>query len=147
MIVVYRNEAVSLEELRVVSIEILKLLTKQIIILNGEMGAGKTTFMTHLCKAMGVEDAVSSPTFSIVNEYLLPNGNNLYHFDCYRLKDEYEAIDIGFEDYLYSGNYCFIEWASKIPTLIPDEFIEIEILMKDEYLREIVVREHDTREV
>ncbi len=147
MIVLYRKEAVSLEELRAVSNEILKLLSKPTIILNGEMGAGKTTFMTHLCKAMGVEDAVSSPTFSIVNEYQLPNGDNLYHFDCYRLKDEYEAIDIGFEDYIYSGNYCFIEWASKIPSLIPDEFIEIEILMKDDYLREIVVREHGTREV
>ena len=147
MIELYRNEAVSLENLRAVSTEILKLLYKRIIILNGEMGAGKTTFMTHLCQAMGVEDAVSSPTFSIVNEYQLPNGDNLYHFDCYRLKDEYEAIDIGFEDYLYSGNYCFIEWASKISSLIPDEFIEIEILMKDEYLREIVVREHGTREV
>ena len=147
MIELYHTENVSLEKLNIVSSEILKVLSKKIIILNGEMGAGKTTFMTYLCKAMGVDDEVSSPTFSIVNEYQLPNGDNLYHFDCYRLKDEYEAIDIGFEDYIYSGNYCFIEWVSKIPSLIPDEFIEIEILMKDEYLREIVVREHGTREV
>ena len=147
MIILYQNGKVSLDDLSSVSNEILKLLSEKTVILNGEMGAGKTTFMTYLCKAMGVEDDVSSPTFSIVNEYQLPDGNNLYHFDCYRLKDEYEAIDIGFEDYIYSGNYCFIEWASKIPSLIPDEFIEIEILMKDEYLREIVVREHGTREV
>lgn len=147
MITLYRNEEVSLENLTIVSNEISKLLSKKIVILNGEMGAGKTTFMTYLCKAMGVEDEVSSPTFSIVNDYQLVNGDSLYHFDCYRLKDEYEAIDIGFEDYIYSGNYCFIEWASKIPSLIPDEFIEIEILVKDEYLREIVVREHGTREV
>lgn len=147
MIELYRNESVSLEKLSAVSSEIVALLSHKIILLNGEMGAGKTTLMVHLCKLMGVEDEVSSPTFSIVNEYQLKNGASIYHFDCYRLKDEYEAIDIGFEDYIYSGNYCFIEWASKIPALIPDEFLEIEILMKDEYLREIVVREHGTREV
>lgn len=147
MIEVYKKQSVRLEDLDRVVVELLELFTQKVILLNGEMGAGKTTFMTHLCKAMGVKDEVSSPTFSIVNEYQLPDGNNVYHFDCYRLKDEYEAIDIGFEDYVYSGDYCFIEWASKVASLIPEEYMEIEILVKDEYLREIVVREHGTRKI
>jgi tRNA threonylcarbamoyladenosine biosynthesis protein TsaE len=90
----------------------------------GEMGAGKTTFIQAICKQMGVEDTVQSPTFSIVNEYITTNNRVIYHFDCYRLKSVEEALDIGIEEYLYSGNHCFIEWSERItPLLPPDTFI------------------------
>src|SRR4051812_24687342 len=77
---------------------------------SGEMGAGKTTFIKVICKTLGVEDVMSSPTFSIVNEYATLNNGLVYHFDFFRIKSEAEAYDIGTEEYFYSGNYCFIEW-------------------------------------
>lgn len=103
---------------------------EKVILFNGEMGAGKTTFIKALSKALGVNKATSSPTFSLVNEYEATNGF-VYHFDVYRLKNEKEAFDFGIEDYLYSGNWCFIEWAEKIPNLIPDNHsvISIEVLV------------------
>ena len=82
----------------------------------GDMGAGKTTLIKSLCKQLGTNDNVASPTFSIVNEYNAP-GRNIYHFDFYRLKTQTEALDMGFEEYLYSGNYCFIEWPENDKTI------------------------------
>lgn len=111
-------------------------------LLNGDMGAGKTTFVNALCAYFEVNEPTSSPTFSIVNEYTSSKVGEIYHFDCYRIKDDFEAIDIGVEDYLYSGNYCFIEWPEKIQNLLPDRCLEIEILVKDNYLRELVIREY-----
>ena len=96
----------------------------------GEMGAGKTTFIKHLCEQMGTDDVVNSPTFAIVNVYdvALPYPGEVYHFDCYRLKDIREAMDFGAEEYLYSGNYCFIEWPEKIEPLLPDDTVYIRIV-------------------
>lgn len=93
----------------------------------GEMGAGKTTIIKAVCKELGVTDQVSSPTYSIVNEYINKDNSPIYHFDFYRLNNEEEALDIGIEEYFYSGNYCFIEWSSKIPSLIPKKYAKIEI--------------------
>tara|TARA_R110002126_G_scaffold126648_1_gene268856 strand:+ start:225 stop:632 length:408 start_codon:yes stop_codon:yes gene_type:complete len=103
---------------------------KKVILFNGEMGAGKTTFIKQLCKALGVTEATSSPTFSLVNEYHTIDNQIVYHFDFYRLKNEMEALDMGADDYFYSGNWCFIEWAEQIPNLIPEEHsvIKIEVL-------------------
>ncbi len=103
---------------------------KKVILFNGEMGVGKTTFIKQLCKNLGVNDATSSPTFSLVNEYQIVKNQLVYHFDFYRLKTETEALDMGIDDYLYSGNWCFIEWSEKIPNLIPKEHsvINIELL-------------------
>jgi tRNA threonylcarbamoyladenosine biosynthesis protein TsaE len=92
----------------------------------GEMGAGKTTFIKAICKELGVTDTVSSPTFSIVNEYSSPNGS-VYHFDFYRIKSQAEALDIGYEDYIDSGQYCLIEWPEKIPDLLPNELLTIKL--------------------
>ena len=94
------------------------------------MGAGKTTFIKQFCKTLGVTEATSSPTFSLVNEYQTTDNQTVYHFDFYRLKDEHEALDMGADDYFYSGNWCFIEWAENVPNLIPDEHsvITIEVL-------------------
>lgn len=96
----------------------------------GQMGAGKTTFIKHLCEQMGTDDVVNSPTFAIVNVYdvALPYPGEVYHFDCYRLKDIREAMDLGVEEYLYSGNYCFIEWPDKIEPLLPDDTVYIHIV-------------------
>ena len=108
----------------------------RIFIFYGDMGAGKTTLIKSLCKQLGSNDNITSPTFSIVNQYN-GEGATIYHFDFYRLKNEHEALDIGFEEYLYSGNYCFIEWPEKIPNLLPDNFISISIQVMDNNTRQI----------
>lgn len=104
----------------------------------GEMGAGKTTFIKAFCAALGVEDTVSSPTFSIVNEYHYPDGV-IYHFDCYRLKNQTEALDLGVEEYLYSGEYCLIEWPEKIPDLLPENYLQINIEVQPDQQRKLTI--------
>jgi tRNA threonylcarbamoyladenosine biosynthesis protein TsaE len=90
------------------------------------MGAGKTTLIKTICAALGIADTATSPTYSIVNEYSYPGGK-IYHFDFFRIKTEAEAYDLGFEEYLYSGDYCFIEWPEKIQSLWPDHYIQVSI--------------------
>ena len=107
-----------------------KLLTyangQKFFIFEGEMAAGKTTFIKSLCETLGVTDVVSSPTFSIVNEYEGKSGQ-IYHFDFYRLKNLQEAYDIGYEEYFYSDNYCLVEWPSKVDELLPEEYVKVQI--------------------
>ena len=91
----------------------------------GKMGAGKTTFIRAVCEALGVQDVINSPTFAIVNEYLSGDGEPIYHFDFYRIKKEQEALDIGYEDYVYSGNLCFMEWPELIENLLPDDAVKV----------------------
>lgn len=124
------TQVFSIEQLDQVAQDILEQNPHKIILFNGEMGAGKTTLIKKLCEKLGVSDPTSSPTFSLVNEYYSSNKEYIYHFDCYRLKSEIEALDMGIDEYLYSGNWCFIEWAEKIPNLIPDDHsvITIEVL-------------------
>ncbi|MHB9054931.1 MAG: tRNA (adenosine(37)-N6)-threonylcarbamoyltransferase complex ATPase subunit type 1 TsaE [Paludibacteraceae bacterium] len=93
----------------------------------GKMGAGKTTFIKSICEELGVKEIVNSPTFSIVNEYETKDGEIIYHFDCYRISKIQEALDLGAEEYLYSGNYCFIEWAENIAPVIPGNAVSVEI--------------------
>jgi tRNA threonylcarbamoyladenosine biosynthesis protein TsaE len=100
---------------------------KKIFAFNGEMGAGKTTFIKELCKQLGVTNGISSPTYSIVNEYNTNKGETVFHFDFYRIKDEQEAFDMGYEDYLYSNNICFIEWPEKIKNLLPKETVNVHL--------------------
>jgi tRNA threonylcarbamoyladenosine biosynthesis protein TsaE len=100
---------------------------RKVFSFNGQMGAGKTTLIKGFCKALGVADKTSSPTFSVINEYLTKKGEKLYHFDCYRLKSPLEALDLGCEEYFYSGNYCFIEWPELIGDLIPSDAVQINI--------------------
>lgn len=109
----------------------------------GEMGAGKTTLIKALGKALGIDDLISSPTFAIVNEYLAGARTKVYHFDFYRIKNEAEARDIGTEDYFYSGNYCLIEWPERIPSLIPDDHVKISIAVEDSEHRTIAISIHD----
>lgn len=99
---------------------------KRVFLFKAPMGAGKTTFIKALCKELGVEEHVTSPTFSIVNEYI-GRDSPIYHFDFYRLKNEQEAYDLGYEEYFYSGNYCFVEWPEKIDSILPTDAFVIHI--------------------
>lgn len=109
--------------------------TTPIVLLKGQMGTGKTTLVSNLLKKMGSEDPVSSPTFSLVNEYLTQSGKTIYHFDFYRINSEEEAMDIGVEEYFDSGNVCLIEWPSMIPNLLPEKYLEVNIELTDDYSR------------
>ncbi|MEP1032867.1 tRNA (adenosine(37)-N6)-threonylcarbamoyltransferase complex ATPase subunit type 1 TsaE [Ekhidna sp.] len=108
-----------------------------------EMGAGKTTLTKKICTELGVEDEMSSPTFSIINEYQTGNGTDIYHFDFYRLKDMEEAIDIGVEDYLFSGNLCLLEWPAIIEPLLPDEYLQISIKLVGDKTRSLTAQPNE----
>jgi tRNA threonylcarbamoyladenosine biosynthesis protein TsaE len=114
----------------------------RIIAFYGSMGAGKTTFIKALCKAMGVEDEVNSPSFAIVNEYHTPDDDTIiYHFDFYRLKSVEEALDIGYEEYVFSGNYCFMEWPEKIEPILPEERLDVLIEENEDGTRSVIAKE------
>jgi tRNA threonylcarbamoyladenosine biosynthesis protein TsaE len=104
---------------------------------HGEMGAGKTTFIHALCEVMGVQDVVTSPTFSIINQYKTNGGQTVYHMDLYRIKDENEAINAGIEDCLYSGDICLVEWPEKAEGIFPDNTLHITISSIDDYTRKL----------
>ena len=106
---------------------------------NGKMGAGKTTFIKAICEVMGVKETVNSPTFSIVNEYEASDGRIIYHFDCYRIKNTQEALDLGAEEYLYSGNLCFIEWSENMSPLLPDTMVNVNIEEMEDGRREVKI--------
>jgi len=112
---------------------------KTIFAFNGKMGAGKTTFIKAICDVYGVRESVNSPTFSIVNEYETSDGKIIYHFDCYRINKIQEALDLGAEEYLYSGNLCFIEWAENIAPLLPDSLMNVNIEETDNGKRTITI--------
>ncbi len=103
----------------------------------GEMGAGKTTLIKAFCHVLGSGDVVHSPTFSLVNEYEDGKGKSLYHFDFYRIKHIEEVYDMGFEEYIYSGDYCFLEWPERISELLPETYVYISIDVNDDEVRKI----------
>ncbi|MGI6073704.1 MAG: tRNA (adenosine(37)-N6)-threonylcarbamoyltransferase complex ATPase subunit type 1 TsaE [Fermentimonas sp.] len=103
----------------------------------GAMGAGKTTLIKAICEQLGVKETVSSPTFAIINEYKSGDGSSIYHFDFYRVNKLEEVYDLGYEDYLYSGNLCFIEWPELIEPLLPEDTVKISIEEKADGMREI----------
>lgn len=104
----------------------------------GKMGAGKTTFIKAVCENLGVEDVINSPTFAIVNEYVDGNDEPIYHFDFYRIKKEQEVLDIGYEDYVYSGNVCFMEWPELIEGLLPADVVKVTIQEEEDGGRTIM---------
>lgn len=122
-----RLESNSLDDLSKIASEIIGFSQERVFCFYGEMGAGKTTLVNRIIEVLGAEDDGSSPTFSIVNEYESDKNGTIYHFDFYRLNSEEEAYDIGYEDYVYSGNYCFIEWPEKIENLLPESYVRIDI--------------------
>ena len=111
----------------------------RVILFYGEMGVGKTTLIKVLCKNLGVEEPTNSPTFSIVNEYLSKDKKSIYHFDFYRIEKEEEVFDMGYEDYFYSDNYCFVEWPEKIPNLLPENAVKVTIEEVEDNIRMISV--------
>ena len=103
----------------------------KVICVNGDMGVGKTTLIKKIGEFLGVSDAIHSPTFAIVNEYHCNDNTPMYHFDFYRIENEFEALDIGVEDYMSNNNWCFLEWAEKIPNLIPSNINYINFKLSD----------------
>lgn len=123
-------------EIRIKSIEEIAVAAKEFVAAMGErkvfafygkMGAGKTTFIKAVCEELGVEDVINSPTFAIVNEYVDGKGEPVYHFDFYRIKNLQEVMNLGYEDYVYSGHVCFMEWPELIENLLPDDAVKVTI--------------------
>ena len=120
----------NIEDLSQVSDLLIELRDKSnIIALYGTMGAGKTTLIKNLCKKLGVQDEVNSPTFALVNEYQTDTLDSIFHFDFYRIKSLEEVFDIGYEDYFYGGSLCLLEWPELIDPLMPEHFIKVEITL------------------
>ena len=118
----------SIEELPDLAAKIIKAYSNKVIAFYGEMSAGKTTFIKYLCQELGVDPSlVNSPTYAIVNEYEARGDKLIFHFDFYRIKDENEVYDMGYENYFYSNHYCFIEWPEKIANLLPENLLRIHI--------------------
>lgn len=129
---VFQAHASSVADLDPIACQIINLFPgNRVFALYGQMGVGKTTFVKSLCKKIGVQDVVSSPTFSIVNEYSPGDTQGVYHFDFYRINKLEEVFDMGYEEYFFSGQYCFIEWPEKIETLLPENSIRIYITEKE----------------
>ena len=116
-----------LAEISEVAGSLLREADSRILLFYGEMGSGKTTIIKEIAAKLGVKDLTNSPTFSLVNEYVTGKGDRMYHFDFYRIEKEEEAFDIGFEEYLDSGNWCLIEWPEKVENLLPLDSVVIRI--------------------
>lgn len=130
----------TLEEIGVAAKKVLAITAgHKVFAIHGEMGAGKTTFIHALCEAMGVHDNISSPTFSIINQYKTIEGEIIYHMDLYRLKDEEEAISSGVEDCLFSGNTCLVEWPEKALGIFPDDTLHVFIAVMNTHTRKLVI--------
>ncbi|MGJ8593021.1 MAG: tRNA (adenosine(37)-N6)-threonylcarbamoyltransferase complex ATPase subunit type 1 TsaE [Aquaticitalea sp.] len=132
-----------IEDIDSVAVQVLQVLTSKTILLNGNMGVGKTTFVKAMAKALDSIDNVSSPTFSIVNEYKLPN-DKFYHFDLYRLNTEEEALEFGIEDYLSSNHWIVIEWPEKILNLLPEDVDRIDLILNDDHSRTLNLNKNKT---
>ena len=118
-------------ELDFISKEIFEKFKSKVFLFYGEMGVGKTAFIKSICKHLNVIDVVSSPTFSIVNQYVNDQDEFMYHFDFYRTHNKNEIFDIGYEEYLFSDSFCFIEWPERLENLLPNKYIEIKMKLRD----------------
>lgn len=128
----------SLPEIEKITQQIIPLLTSQVVVFQGDMGMGKTTFIKSLVRSLGIDDVVTSPTFGLVNCYE-NNQTTIYHFDFYRITSDEEAFSIGFEEYLYSGKWCFIEWAEKVKRYLPDSYVILSFEFVNENARKIKI--------
>ena len=135
------NKNYSLQDLPKIASEIISSAKNKTLLFYGQMGVGKTTLIKELCKSLGVLDNISSPTFSLVNEYQTANNDKVYHFDFYRIENEEEAYDIGIEDYFDSKNWCFVEWPENIENLLPLDAVEIHLSLLDDEQRNIQLKQ------
>lgn len=133
------NKNFLLSEVPIIAKEIIKNSTSKIILFHGDMGVGKTTLIKKICKTLGTEDLISSPTFSIVNEYITSNDETIFHFDFYRIDNEEEAYNIGVEDYFDSNHWCLIEWPSVVENLLPLENVNVYLTVLEDGQRNIQI--------
>ena len=133
----------SVDDLGQIATDIIRIAAEEKIwLMIGEMGAGKTTTISAICKSLEVVDIVHRPTFSIVNEYLTKSGETIYHFDVYRIEDIEEVVNIGIEEYFDSGNLCLIEWPQNIEAILPNEFLRIDINENLDHSRNFKLTKH-----
>ncbi len=131
----------SLSDLNIIAEKFLRLMKdRKIFAFFGPMGVGKTTFIKALCNELGVVEIVTSPTFALVNQYQTNNGDEIYHFDFYRIEKIEEVYDFGYEDYFFSGNYCFIEWPDKIAEILPENVVFVQMVENEDGSRTINIR-------
>ena len=129
------------EEMESLVPEIIKAIgDSRVVAMDAPMGAGKTTLVKAICKSLGSTSVVNSPTFAIINDYELPSGKALYHFDLYRLKNIEEAFNMGFDEYFYSGNYCFVEWPAIAEDILPEDSKILTIEVQPDGARLITVK-------
>jgi tRNA threonylcarbamoyladenosine biosynthesis protein TsaE len=134
----FSEEVVQLKELDTVAKALINQFSDhRIFAFYGKMGAGKTTFIQSICKSLETDDNVTSPTFALINEYKTRQQKSIFHFDFYRIKDIEEAFDLGYEDYLFSGNYCLIEWPEMIEPLLPENIVKVKIEVTEDGERNI----------
>lgn len=133
------NKNFLLSEGPIIAKEIIQNSTSKIILFHGDMGVGKTTLIKEICKILGTEDLISSPTFSIVNEYITSNNETIFHFDFYRIDNEEEAYNIGVEDYFDSNHWCLIEWPSVVENLLPLENVNVYLTVLEDGQRNIQI--------
>ena len=132
----------SLSDIQDTAKEFLSLFSKPTVVaFVGEMGAGKTTFIKAVCKELGVVDTVNSPTFAIINDYETKDGSNIYHFDLYRIEKAEEVEEIGFEDYLYSGKWCFVEWPEIADNYFPNKIVKVKIEELEDGRRQLSIKD------
>lgn len=130
----------TLSDLSEIAKEVIKNASNKVLLFYGDMGVGKTTLIKEIVKQLGVNDNVSSPTFSLVNEYHTTSGERIYHFDFYRINKEEEALDMGIEEYFYSNNWCLVEWPNKVENLVPLNAVSITITSNKNQLRTITLK-------
>jgi len=134
------NKNYSLEDLSLIASEIISSAKSKTLLFYGEMGVGKTTLIKEICKELKVQDSISSPTFSLVNEYQTSTNEKVFHFDFYRITDQEEALDIGIEEYFYNNDWCLIEWPGNIENLLPLDAVEIHLTSTENGMRNIQLK-------
>ena len=134
------NKNYSLENLSEVATEIISSAENKTLLFYGQMGVGKTTLIKEICKQLGVLDNISSPTFSLVNEYQTSNNEKVFHFDFYRIEEEEEALDMGIEEYFDNNDWCLVEWPENIENLLPLKAVQIHLSILNDQQRNIQLK-------
>ena len=134
------DKSYSLENLSEIATAVITSVKNKTLLFYGEMGVGKTTLIKEICKQLGVLDNISSPTFSLVNEYQTKNNESIFHFDFYRIEEEEEALDMGIDDYFYNNDWCLIEWPENVENLLPLEAVEIHLSVLEDGQRNIQLK-------